>query len=98
MVRTNNTFVKDPDATLNYGVDWEKWLEGSDIITASEWRIESDHSGADISIESKDFSDVETEVFISGGAEGQEYKLINKIETQDGKIDERTLRIVIEER
>ena len=33
------TFTKDPDAVLDYSVDWSLWLAG-DQISTSEWLLE----------------------------------------------------------
>ena len=33
------TFTKDPDAVLDYSVDWSLWLAG-DEISSSEWLLE----------------------------------------------------------
>ena len=33
------TFTKDPDAVLDYSVDWSLWLAGDEIST-SEWILE----------------------------------------------------------
>ena len=33
------TFTKDPDAVLDYSVDWSLWLAGDEIST-SEWLLE----------------------------------------------------------
>ena len=32
------TFIKDPDAVLDYSVDWSKWLTGMEIVT-SAWSV-----------------------------------------------------------
>ena len=32
------TFLKDPDAVLDYSVDWSKWLAGDQIQT-SAWLV-----------------------------------------------------------
>jgi len=32
------TFIKDPDAVLDYSVDWSKWLAGDQIQT-SAWSV-----------------------------------------------------------
>ena len=34
------TFTKDPDAVLDYSVDWTLWLAG-DQISTSEWILEN---------------------------------------------------------
>ena len=33
------TFTKDPDAVLDYSVDWSLWLAG-DTISSSEWLLD----------------------------------------------------------
>ena len=35
------TFTKDPDAVLDYSVDWTRWLDG-DILSESQWIVPPD--------------------------------------------------------
>lgn len=32
------TFLKDPDAVLDYSIEWSKWLAG-DQVQASAWSV-----------------------------------------------------------
>ena len=82
-------FVKDPDATLDYSIDWSPWLDG-DLITASDWVAEA---GLTIVPGSKTYTDTVTTVYVSGGTAGQEYELTNTISTQGSRTDERTITI-----
>lgn len=87
-------FVKDPQATLDYAIDWTLWLDGDEINT-SNWTAES---GITITPGSPDFTTTVASVYISGGVEGSDYTLKNTITTVGGRTDERTLLIKIRNR
>lgn len=75
---------KSPDATLEYGVDWVNVVPTSDVIVNSQWSSESG-----ITISSPGIRELITYCTISGGEAGKQYKVFNKITTDDGLIDER---------
>ncbi len=83
--------LKDPNAVLEYGVDWSKWL-GDDTITNATWDV----TGADVDSES--FDDTTTTVWLSGGITGAPIKATNHIVTAGGREDDRTLTISVRER
>ena len=62
------TFIKDPDAVLDYSVDWSKWLAGDQIQTSS-WSV------SDPALEAADDSNTTTRavVWLAGGVAGQSY-------------------------
>ena len=84
---TTNRFTKDPEATLDYQVDWEDWLAG-DTISTSAWTVPEGLT---------EVSDTKTTstatVWLSGGTAGQTYAVENKIVTADARTDERTIYI-----
>lgn len=80
---------KDPQAILDYSVDWSDWL-GADTIATSTW---SGDTG--ITIDSNTNSTTVATVWLSGGAAGRSYKLINKIVTAGGRTDERTIKVAV---
>lgn len=82
------TFIKDPDAVLDYKNDWSAWL-GDDTIAASIWTASSD----DIAIDSSNFDDTTTTPWISGGIVGQSYIITNHIVTVGGREDDRSFKI-----
>lgn len=81
----NNTFLKDPDATLDYRIDWSGWL-GQDTIDTS---IVAVSTGLTLSMTSHD--EDSTTLWLSGGALGREYAATNRITTAAGRTADRTL-------
>jgi hypothetical protein len=86
------SFLKDPDAKLDYFVDWSRWLAG-DVIQSSVWAVDD---GLTKSNESS--SGTVTTVWVEGGEVDQEYELVNQIVTAGGRRNERTLTIRVIER
>lgn len=80
-------FFKDPDAVLDYAIDWSQWLD-DDTITTSTW-------GADegIGIDSDDMDTTRTSVWLSGGTAGTTYTVTNHITTAAGREDNRSIVI-----
>ena len=86
------TFDKDPDAVLDYAVDWEDWL-GGDTIASSSWTVP-----AGITKDSDTHDDTTATVWVSGGAAGETYRLVNHIETAAGREEDRSIFIVVKQR
>lgn len=86
-------FLKDPDAVLDYAVDWTSWLVGSDDISASTWTVD-----AGISVESDSHDGYIAKVVVSGGTVGAVYKAVNHIVTTEGLEDDRTILFRIVEK
>lgn len=85
-------FNKDPDARLDYKVDWTSWL-GSDTISTSEWIVPNG-----ITYEADTFTDTSATVWLSGGSLGSSYEVVNRITTVAGRIDDRTIIIKIRQK
>lgn len=83
------TFEKDPDAVLDYTVDWSTWL-GSDTISTSGWTVDSGLT----TVTSANTTTTAT-VWVSGGTLDHTYSLTNTIVTAGNRTDERTIRIVV---
>lgn len=82
-------FIKDPDALLDYQMDWTSWLDDTDIIIASSWVTDS----ADLVVEDDSFTDTATTVWLSGGVVRGKYRVTNSIVTDDGRRDDRSFII-----
>lgn len=87
------TFIKDPNAVLDYSIEWSKWL-GSDQIATSAW------TGSDPALEITNESNTATRttVWLSGGAVGQSYTVTNQITTVGGRTDDRSFTIQVQDR
>lgn len=88
-----DSFTKDPAATLDYGLDWSDWLAAGETIAASEWSVP-----AGLTKDSDDHNTTLAAVWLSGGTAGATYRITNRVTTSAGRIDERSLFIVVEER
>ena len=85
-------FLKDPNAVLDYVVDWTTWLNG-DTIATSVWTVPSG-----ITQDSESESTTSATVWLSGGTVGETYQLVNRITTAGGRTEDRTIRITIVQR
>jgi hypothetical protein len=87
-----DSFVKDPDAVLDYKIDWSAWLD-TDTITDSQWLSEDEA----LVIDSEEFNDTETVVWLSGGEIRKRHLVTNRITTAGGRTNDRSIRIAIKE-
>lgn len=100
---------KDPDETLDYSVDWSRFL-GDDTISAAIWFI-NDASGTKTQVSNA--SVVNGLQFVSGtvstdaqtatarfslGTNNIQYKITCKIETNEGLVYERSILMRVKEK
>ena len=93
-------FIKDPHAILDFAIDWSaSYLLTGEVITASSWFILPQGAMADLAVDTiaATVAGVTT-VFVSGGIAGKAYQLTNRITTDQGRTDDRTITIRIEEK
>ncbi len=86
------TFTKDPDAVLDYAVDWTLWLAGDEIAT-SDWTVPA---GLNKVTDTK--TTTKATVWVSGGQAGQSYTVTNRITTTGGRTDDRSITVKVENR
>jgi len=86
------TFPKDPDAILDYVIDWTAWL-GADTIAASQWIVPSG-----LTKTAEENSSTTATVWLSGGSAGQRYTVTNRITTAGGRTEDRSISIQVKER
>ena len=85
-------YLKDPQAKVDYQIDWSAWL-GSDTILTSTWTVPTGLTKV-----SDSHDDTTTTIVLSGGSVGSIYEVVNHIVTASGGLeDDRTLRIMIEQ-
>ena len=87
------TFIKDPNAVLDYSIEWSKWLAGDQIAT-SEW------STSDQALEASggSITATRTTIWLSGGTVSQSYTVTNQVTTVGGRTDERSFTILVQDR
>jgi hypothetical protein len=82
-------YQKDPQAVLNFTIDWSAWL-GADTIATSNFV-----AGSGITKDSQSNNTTSATVKLSGGTDGSDYDVVNTITTAGGLTDERTIRIQV---
>lgn len=86
-------WVKDPDATLDWAWDWSNWLAPSEVITSSLFilspgitQVSASNTGSSATI------------WLSGGSPGQPYSVTNRVTTNQGRTDDRSITIRVKDR
>ncbi len=87
------SFLKDPDATLDYHFDWSDWLASGETISSEVITVPSG-----ITLDSSSETSGVITVWLSGGTAGAYYLVACKITTSATRIDERTMRIIVKTR
>lgn len=79
---------KDPDATLDWIFDWNDWLGETETITSVEFIADPG-----ITIEDQGNTTKTATVWLSGGTEGQVYRVTCRITSSEGRIDDRSFTL-----
>lgn len=89
------TFIKDPDSTLDYTFDWSDWLQEGENITNASVETESG-----LTETSEGFNTTAVTVWVKGGTVGESYEVTCEITTDNSpaRIDQRTILITVQER
>ena len=88
-------YVKDPGAVLDYSINWAGgYLQSGETLSSSIWTI----FPADMTQNSASNAAGVTSITVSGGAVGQIYQLTNRITTSQGRTDERSITVRVEQR
>lgn len=96
-LKTSNVFDKDPNADLDYSVDWREngWLAAAEDIVTSTWTVPTGLTGHNSSTD----GDIAI-IWLSGGTVGTKYTVINHIVTNTvpPRTDDRSIIINCRER
>ena len=86
-------FYKDPDAILDYVIDWSDWLTGTETISTSTWIVPSG-----ITEESSSNTTTTATIWLSSGTVPLGYKVVNRIVSSDNREDDRSIFIRIKDK
>jgi hypothetical protein len=84
---------KDPDAFLDYSINWSDWLVGGDVIVSATWTVPTGLVGS-----GQSFSGTYATIWLSGGTVGQVYQVTCEIVTTANRQDDRSIYIQVEQR
>lgn len=84
-------YEKDPNETIDYVFNWKAELYGDTIFT-SQFLLPDGLT----EVSSSNTTTTAT-IFVSGGAEGQTYRITNRIVTIGGRTRDRTINVLVRE-
>ncbi len=85
--------TKDPDAVLDYAFDWSAWLADGETIATHDASIEAGDAVIDSTSQTTDT----VVVWLSGGTLDTNVELRCRVTTSEGRIDDRTIVVLIRE-
>lgn len=92
-------FIKDPQAIIDYSIDWSDWLAAGDSLMTgspadgSQWIVPSDLTNEQDSNDSDS-----TTIWLSGGINGQNYTVTNRVTSTAGRMEDRSIQIMVRNR
>lgn len=94
---SENRFLKDPDAALDYARDWSDWLEEAEVIESSIWIIAPGGVGS-LTVDLEELEGGLATIWLSDGTAGVTYAVTNRISTSLNRTDDRTFYVKVAER
>jgi len=89
--------LKDPEALLDYAVDWGLEYLTGDTLAQSDWQVTPVEIGG-IAVVASAFDDTIATATASGGVTGHLYQLTNHVVLSSGLTDSRSIVLRVEKR
>jgi len=89
--------LKDPEAALDYAVDWGSEYLSGDVLASSSWSISPDEPGG-ATLDGSSFDLLIATVQVAGGVPGKIYRVTNHVTTASGREDSRSIMLRVERR
>lgn len=83
-------FDKDPNATLDYTINWSSWLAAGETISTSTWTVP-----AGLTKVSDTKTTNTTTIWLSEGTLYERYQVVNRIVTSANRTEDRTLYLLV---
>lgn len=87
--------LKDPASVLDFTHDWASYLQAAETISTSAWAA-SPTTASPLTVDSDTETTTTATVWLSGGLLGQVYRVVNTITTNQGRTEERTIVVRME--
>lgn len=86
---------KDPDSVMDYGCNYTSWLAKDEVIGTSIWLVDGvvTTSGDPLVTSNPVLSGAITGVTLTLGVENDDYTLTNRITTDQGRTEDRSMII-----
>jgi hypothetical protein len=88
------TYIKDPSAELDYAEDFSQWLLTGDSISTATWTVPNGLTQP----QTATLVGAKATVWLGGGTLGQEYTVSVHVVTAQGRKDDRSFTVGIQDR
>jgi hypothetical protein len=89
--------LKDPQAALQYGIDWKDWLNSADTLSTANWTVETTSTNQLTATDGSILDGVAL-ITLNAGSTSTVYTVACKILTSSGYTDVRRFRVLVEPR
>ena len=89
--------LKDPDAALDYGVDWGADYLTQDSLAESQWSVTPDELDG-VAVTASHFDLTTATVEVAAGRPGHVYRLTNHVVMASGREDSRSIMVRVDKR
>ena len=90
-------YLKDPGSRVDHAIDWgASYLDGQ-TVAGSAWNVFPAESEG-VVVEAASFDLTRTGATLSGGIAGHIYSVTNRVTLSDGRVDERSITVRVEDR
>lgn len=86
------SYIKDPDAVLDYEFDWSQWLDVGETISTRLVTVTG------VTLDSSSNTTTTVTAWVSGGTVGTTGTVACRITTSQGRTDERSISLTIRNR
>jgi len=86
--------IKDPNATLDFKVDWSEWLDVGESVTAATWLVPSGLTEETSPPYGQLTDATSSTIWLSGGEAGGAYLVTCRVTTSSDRIDDRSFWIL----
>ena len=90
-------YLKDPGSRIDYAIDWGGFYLDGQVVSGSAWSVFPAETGG-VAVDASSFDLARTAATLSGGTAGHVYSVTNRVTLSDGRVDERSITIRVEER
>ena len=90
-------YLKDPGSRIDYAIDWGAFYLDGQVVAGSAWSVFPAETNG-VAVEAPSFDLARTAATLSGGIAGHVYSVGNRVTLSDGRVDERSITLRVEER
>lgn len=92
-------YIKQPAEVKDYDIDFSEWLPTGDTISTYEGEVVclTDEDDEELVIDSQSATSTTLKTWLSGGTDGQTYKVTVTVTTAGGRVDQSEFKVKVKD-